>query len=143
MKFPVEKSLEEWQSLLRQKKNAQPLAYEVTRHAVTERPFTGQYNQFWERGRYHCIGCDALLFHSEDKFDADCGWPSFSRAVAGAIAEKPDHSHAMVRTEILCARCGAHLGHVFPDGPVETGLRYCLNSAAMDFASSPSQNGSQ
>lgn len=132
MSFPKQLSDAEWRAKLAEK-DAEPLAYEVTRHAATERPFTGRYAQFWEPGRYQCIVCDAPLFDANAKFDAGCGWPSFDQALPGAIVERPDHSHGMTRVEILCAQCGAHLGHVFPDGPTQTGLRYCMNSAAMGF----------
>lgn len=133
MTYPVNKTDAQWQVLLQNKSDAEPLAYQVTRHAVTERPFTGRFNQFWEQGAYLCVACDAPLFVSDEKFDAGCGWPSFSKALPDAIEERVDDSHGMIRTEILCARCGSHLGHVFPDGPTETGLRYCMNSAAMGF----------
>jgi methionine-R-sulfoxide reductase len=93
-------------------------AFEVTRHAATERPYTGKYEAVWADGSYHCICCGAKLFESETKFDAGCGWPSFSEeAVPGAIEEIVDRKHGMVRTETVCGSCGAHLGHVFPDGP--------------------------
>ncbi len=109
-------------------------SYRVTREAGTERPFSGALYQENRRGRYYCICCDALLFESASKFDAHCGWPSFSQeAVSGSIERIEDHSHGMVRTEVRCQRCDAHLGHVFPDGPPPGGERYCINSVAMRF----------
>ena len=98
----------------------------------TERAFTGEYWNVWENGAYHCRGCGELLFQSDTKFDAGCGWPSFDRpATDGVVAEARDASHGMIRTEVLCQKCGGHLGHVFPDGPTETGQRYCINSLSI------------
>ena len=133
MSYPVQKTDAEWRALLADK-GAEPGAFQVTRQAATERPFTGKYEQHWQDGSYRCTCCGARLFESGTKFDAGCGWPSFwQAAVPGAIEERRDTSHGMVRVETLCAQCGAHLGHVFPDGPQPTGLRYCMNSAALNL----------
>ena len=111
-----------------------PDAYRILRQAATERPFTGEYNAVWEDGLYRCAGCGNPLFESDTKFDHGCGWPSFGRALPGATEEILDRSHGMIRTEVRCARCHSHLGHVFDDGPREFDRkRYCMNSLAIDL----------
>ena len=127
-KFNVNKSDEEWQ------KELSPEQYYVMREAGTERPFTGKFNMHFEDGVYTCGACGEELFTSSSKFDGHCGWPSFDKEIVeGKIVEHVDTSHGMKRTEILCGNCGSHLGHVFDDGPTETGLRYCVNSLSLDF----------
>ncbi len=111
-----------------------PEQYSVLREGGTERAFAGILNDNKAPGDYHCAGCGALLFKSDAKYDSGSGWPSFIKpADTDAVVEHRDVSHGMVRTEVRCATCDGHLGHVFPDGPAETGLRYCMNSAALDF----------
>ena len=115
-----------------------PEQYRVTQRGGTEPPFTGEYDDFDEPGGYRCVVCGAALFRAGEKFHSGCGWPSFSAAAdGGSIEELEDNSHGMVRTEVRCKRCGAHLGHVFNDGPPPTGLRYCINSAAIAHEPAP------
>jgi peptide-methionine (R)-S-oxide reductase len=122
------KTDEEWKKIL------SPEQYAILRLKETERPWTGKFNMHFEKGKYVCAGCGLELFSSESKFESHCGWPAFDDEIKkGNIKTIKDTSHGMVRTEILCGRCGGHLGHVFDDGPTKTGVRYCVNSASLDF----------
>jgi peptide-methionine (R)-S-oxide reductase len=134
----IEKPDGEWRRVL------SPEEYHVLREKGTERPFTGKYWNTHGEGVYRCAGCGLELFVSGAKFDSGCGWPSFDAPAAeGAVATQEDGSYGMRRTEVMCPRCGGHLGHVFDDGPTATGLRYCINSAALRFEASRSANISE
>ncbi len=124
----VYKTEEEWKKVLT------PEQYYVLREKGTDRPFTGKYYLNKEKGMYNCAACGNELFTSDMKFDSDCGWPSFDKEIEGGRIKKiKDTSHGMIRTEIVCAKCGSHLGHLFDDGPTLTGMRYCVNSTSVDF----------
>ena len=124
----VTKSDAEWRAQL------DPMQYKVARQAATEHAFTGKYWDHSAPGRYNCIGCGTPLFEADAKFDAGCGWPSYSRPINSEVVERVvDRGHGMVRVEVRCNNCGSHLGHVFDDGPQPTGERFCINSASIDF----------
>ncbi len=120
-------SQEEWKSQLTREE------YHILREKGTEMPHTGEYNLHFEKGTYMCKGCGSALFQSDSKFDAHCGWPSFDKAIEESIRYEKDTSSGMIRVEIICNQCDGHLGHVFEDGPTNTGLRYCVNSASIQF----------
>ncbi len=131
MKPKVNKPEEEWEKILT------PQQFYILRKKGTDLPGTGAYTYHFEQGVYKCAGCGASLFYSDNKYESHCGWPSFDNAIEGAVVMQPDYSHNMIRTEILCANCGGHLGHIFDDGPVETtGKRYCVNSTSLSFEKS-------
>jgi peptide-methionine (R)-S-oxide reductase len=124
----IERTEDEWKKVLT------PQQYHVLREKGTDAPFTGKLTYNKEQGKYYCAGCGAELFTSDMKFDSHCGWPSFDKEIEGGkIIKETDTSHGMVRTEIICAKCGSHLGHLFDDGPTKTGLRYCVNSTSLEF----------
>ena len=121
------KTDQEWKAILSEEE------FRILRNKGTEYPHTGKYNLHFENGVYNCNGCNTPLFESNQKFESDCGWPSFDDAIDGAVKYVDDFTHNMVRTEIVCVKCDGHLGHVFDDGPTETGKRYCVNSISIDF----------
>lgn len=125
--FPIQRSEAEWRAAL------SPAAYKVLREHGTERAGTSALNAEKRAGIYHCAGCDTPLFDAEAKFESGTGWPSFTSPIAGNVGESEDNSFFMRRTEVHCAACGGHLGHVFPDGPEPTGLRYCMNGVSLHF----------
>jgi len=129
MKYKVEKIEEQWLKELGLEK------YKILRQKGTDSPNIGMYNMHFEKGVYNCSGCNEPLFNSDTKFNAHCGWPSVDESIAGKIEYIKDSSHGMIRTEIVCASCGGHLGHVFNDGPTKTKIRYCVNSSSLDFNS--------
>jgi peptide-methionine (R)-S-oxide reductase len=127
--YKVKKTDAQWRAEL------EPMQFQVARRAATEAPFSGQYWDHWEGGAYRCVGCGTPLFESSSKFDAGCGWPSYSEPINSTVVERVrDDTHGMVRVEVRCNNCGSHLGHVFDDGPQPTGERFCINSASINFA---------
>ena len=126
-KYPVSKSEEAWKALLSEEE------YAILRKKGTEAPHSGKFNLHFENGTYNCKACNEALFESDSKFDSGCGWPAFDASIEGKIEYVKDTSYGMIRIEILCTNCGSHLGHVFNDGPTQTGIRYCVNSRSLDF----------
>jgi peptide-methionine (R)-S-oxide reductase len=127
MKYNIEKTAAEWLTELGEEK------YRILRQKGTEYPHSGKYNLHFENGTYACTGCGEALFESDSKFHSHCGWPSFNESIPGKVSYVKDNTHGMIRTEIVCANCGGHLGHVFDDGPTKSGKRYCVNSISVDF----------
>ena len=127
MTYKIDKTDDQWRAELA------PERYAILREAATEAPFTGSLLNVDGQGTFTCGGCGQVLFRTEQKFESHCGWPSFDACEPGTVIERPDHSVGRSRTEILCSQCGGHLGHVFDDGPTDTGLRYCVNSLAIDY----------
>lgn len=127
MTYKIQKTEEVWKNQLGSEK------FRILRQKGTEFPHSGEYNLHFEKGTYCCSGCGEALFESDTKFNAHCGWPSFDESIPGKVEYSKDNTHGMIRTEILCATCGGHLGHVFDDGPTKTGTRYCVNSLSIDF----------
>ncbi len=127
MNYKINKTEEQWKQDLGLER------YKILRQKGTEFPHSGKYNMHFEKGAYCCGACGEELFESSSKFNSSCGWPSFDESIPGKVEYIKDTSHGMMRTEILCATCGSHLGHVFDDGPTETGTRYCVNSLSVDF----------
>jgi peptide-methionine (R)-S-oxide reductase len=126
-KYKINKTEDEWRNELSEEQ------FRILRQKGTERPHTGVYNLHFEKGTYVCAGCHQKLFESDSKFHSHCGWPSFDKSIKDTVDYVLDKSHGMIRTEIVCSNCGGHLGHVFNDGPTETGTRYCVNSVSINF----------